>query len=175
MTDPPPLTPSQLSGLLRALPLTLRAEAKALGADAMRWHPAAGEWCVNEVVGHIIEAERRGFAGRISEIVEQPGKKLQSWDQARVARERRDCERDGLELLREFQQLREESVRLVRGLRPEQFELSGDHPVVGELRVRDLLHEWPHHDRAHVKQVLSNVQAYVWPHMGNARRFSEVD
>lgn len=92
-----------------------------------------------------------------------------------MARERRDCERDGLELLREFEAERQESTRLVQGLRPEQFELSGEHPQVGTLRVIDLLHDWPNHDRAHVKQILSNVQAYVRPHIGNSRRFSEVD
>ncbi|OGO51407.1 MAG: hypothetical protein A2148_11715 [Chloroflexi bacterium RBG_16_68_14] len=175
MSEPPPLTLTQVAGLLRATAATLRAEADALGPDGLRWHPAPGEWCVNEVLGHIIEAERRGFAGRIREILDQPGKRLESWDVAQVARERRDCERDGLELLREFEELRDESVRLVLGLRPEQMELSGEHPLVGELRIVDLLHEWPHHDRNHVRQILANVQAYVWPHMGNAQRFSEVD
>jgi hypothetical protein len=29
-----------------------------------------------------------------------------------------------------------------------------------------------HHDRNHLKQILSNVQAYAWPHMGNAQKFS---
>jgi hypothetical protein len=38
--------------------------------------------------------------------------------------------------------------------------------------VADLLHEWVHHDRNHLKQLLANVQAFVWPHMGNAQRFS---
>ncbi|HYU20651.1 MAG TPA: DinB family protein, partial [Chloroflexota bacterium] len=64
---------------------------------------------------------------------------------------------------------------LVAGLTPAQLQRSGQHPHVGELTVRDLLHEWLHHDRNHVKQILSNVQAYVWPRMGNARRFSEFD
>jgi len=41
--------------------------------------------------------------------------------------------------------------------------------------VRDLLHEWVHHDRNHTKQLLSVVQARVWPSMGNARKFAEID
>jgi len=43
---------------------------------------------------------------------------------------------------------------------------------VGELTVADLLQEWVFHDRNHLKQILSNVQAYVWPHMGNAQKFT---
>ena len=68
--------------------------------------------------------------------------------------------------------MREGSVRLVEALRPDQLALSGDHPDVGDLRVTDVLHVWLHHDRNHVKQLFSNVQADVWPHMGNAQQFS---
>jgi hypothetical protein len=173
--SPPILTPAHTAALLRASIETLRAEAAALGIDGLRWHPAPGEWCANEVVGHMIEAERRGFAGRIQLILEQPGRDPGTWDPELVARERHDCDRDGRELIEELAALREASLRLVEELRPKQLELSEEHPEVGTLRIIDLLHEWPHHDRAHVKQVLSNVQAYVWPHMGNAQRFSEID
>jgi hypothetical protein len=39
-------------------------------------------------------------------------------------------------------------------------------------RLVTLLHEWVHHDGNHLRQALVNVQAYKWPHMGNARRFT---
>lgn len=175
MTDSPPLTPTQAAALLRAGIETLRAEAEALGVDAMRWHPAEGEWCVNEVIGHLLEAERRGFAGQVRLIIEQPSRQLETWDQEHVAVERHDCDRDGLELLRELEADRAESIALVQSLRDEQLGLSGEHPDVGTLTVRALLHEWPHHDREHIKQAMSNTQARVWPHMENARRFSEID
>lgn len=154
---------------------TLRAETEALGAEAMRWHPADGEWCANEVLGHMIEAERRGFAGQILRILEQPGRRLDTWDQVAVQRERHDCDRDGQELLAELASMRDDGLRMLNDLRPKQLELSGEHPDVGTLRVVDLLHEWPHHDRAHVQQVLKTTQACVWPHMGNAQRFSDAD
>jgi hypothetical protein len=162
----------QTAALLSAAVHTLRAELEPLGKEAMRWHPAPGEWCANEVLGHLLEAERRGFAGRIQGIVAQPGRLLEDWDPEALARQRRDCERDGLELLREFEAVREESVRMVTALGAEQLRLSGEHPRVGELRVVELLHEWLHHDRNHVKQILDNVQSFVWPYMGNTRRFS---
>ena len=46
------------------------------------------------------------------------------------------------------------------------------HPKVGRLSVSDILQEWVHHDRNHIKQALAGVQAYVWPAMGNAQKFS---
>jgi len=154
---------------------TVRVETEALGAEAMRWHPAEGEWCANEVIGHMIEAEQRGFGGQILRILEQPGRQLPTWDQEAVQRERHDCERGGHDLFAELASMREDGLRMLDDLRPKQLELSAEHPDVGTLRVVDLLHEWPHHDRAHVQQVLKNTQAYVCPHMGNAQRFSNID
>ena len=166
------LTVEQIAALLHATAQALRAELQPLGSEAMRWHPAQGEWCINEILGHLLEAERRSFAGRIEQIVEQPGRRLITWNQTQVARDRRDCERDGHELLQELETMREGSIRLVQELQPEQLALTGDHPDVGDLRVTDVLHVWLHHDRNHVKQLFSHVQAYVWPHMGNAQQFS---
>ncbi len=169
------LTPGHAAALLLASMETLRGEAEALGPEALSWHPAEGEWCVNEVIGHLLEAEERGFRGRIERIIEQPGRVLVTWDQAQVTRDRRDCETSGAELIAELVLERERSVALLKGLRADQLALSGEHPQVGELRVIDLLHEWPHHDREHVKQALSITQAYVSEHLGNAGRFAEFD
>jgi hypothetical protein len=166
------LTPAEVGPLLRAAVTTLRAEVAALSPAALAWHPAPREWCVKEVLGHLIEAERRGFAGRIRIILGAPDPTFETWDQDAVAAARKDCARDGRALMDELAALREEAVRLVEGLREADLSRGGHHPKVGYLRVDDLLNEWVHHDRNHVRQILANVQAYVWPHMGNAQRFS---
>jgi hypothetical protein len=71
----------------------------------------------------------------------------------------------------ELERMRGESVTIVRGLKPGDLTRGGQHPTVGWLRVEDLLQEWVHHDRNHIKQIFSNVQAWAWPHMGNAQKF----
>jgi len=68
--------------------------------------------------------------------------------------------------------MRRDSVALVAGLRAADLGRGGQHPKVGPLRVADLLHEWVHHDRNHIRQMLANLQTVAWPHMGNAQRFS---
>jgi hypothetical protein len=169
---PSRLTPSEIAHFLRAATATLSAELAGAPAPVLAWHPAPGEWCAKEVIGHLIEAERRGFAGRIRTVLASAEPKLETWDQDEVARARRDCERDGGALLAELTGLRQEGIRLVEGLRETDLARGGHHPTVGYLRVGDLLNEWVHHDRNHVRQILANVQAYAWPHMGNAQKFS---
>ena len=166
------LTPAEVARLLDSAGASIRAELAALPDDVLGWHPAAGEWCAKEVLGHIIESERRGFAGRIRIILAGNEPALENWNQVEVARARRDCERSAASLIAEFDALRRDSVTLVAGLRASDLGRGGQHPKVGHLRVSDLLHEWVHHDRNHLRQMLANIQAAAWPHMGNARRFS---
>jgi DinB superfamily len=169
---PAALAPTQAAALLEASGAAVQAELAAAPEAALAWHPAPGEWCVKETLGHILEAERRGFNGRIRRILEEEDPALRAWDQQGVARERQDCARPTLELLREFTDMRADSLRLINGLEPSVLARGGEHETVGHLRVADLLHEWVHHDRNHLKQMLSNIQAYVWPNMANAQKFA---
>ncbi|HET7701231.1 MAG TPA: DinB family protein [Candidatus Limnocylindria bacterium] len=164
-----PLRPDDVALLLESTCALIESEMRALGDDGCRFHFASGEWCVNECVGHLIEAERRGFAGRIRDIL--AGRPLHAWDQAEVAGERKDCERVSQSLWMEFMGLRHDSIALVRSLTAADLDRSGTHPTVGELRVRDLLHEWVHHDRNHTRQLLAVQQERVYPHMANAQKF----
>lgn len=166
------MKPTEVAALLEASARELKAELSALPAEAAVWHPAPGEWCVNECIGHIIEAEKRGFAGRIRMILETDEPTLAGWDQVAVARARDDCHRKPSVVLGELLALRKDSVALVRSLGPDQMTRGGIHERVGRLTVSELIYEWVHHDRNHFRQALANVQAYVWPLMGNAQRFT---
>lgn len=167
------MTPAEVAGALEASGQGYASLLKSLPAEAATWRPKPGEWCINEVVGHIIEAERRGFAGRIRSILDENEPRLPTWDQPAIAAARRDCEKAPADLLAELEPLRRESLHMVRSLRFEQLQRGGIHPTVGRLTVEDLLHEWIHHDGNHLRQAYANVQAYVWPDMGNAQRFSK--
>jgi hypothetical protein len=105
------LTTDQVVGYLEATLALVDTELEALGEDSS-WHFDQKEWCANQVVGHVIEAEKRGFAGRIREIL--AGKeKTSAWDQEAVARERNDCARMGQSLWMEFMGVRNDSIKLV--------------------------------------------------------------
>ena len=173
MTEP--VEVAAIADLLAATTATVAEELRALG-PAAGWRPAPGEWSANECVGHLIEAERRGFAGRIRAIIAAPPEggppDLEAWDPPAIAAGRNDHERRPVELADEFAALRTDSVALVRGLTRDDLRRSGIHPQIGALRVDELLGEWVHHDRNHVRQMLAVTQSRVWDQMGNAQRFS---
>jgi hypothetical protein len=170
-----PFAPAHVATLLRAARDHIATELTALGDVGARWRPAPAEWSANECLGHIIEADRRGFGGRIGRILAQVGIEEQGWDQLAVAAGRRDNERSVAAILDEFRGVRDAGIALVDGLRPDQLDRFAVHERVGRVTVQDLLHEWVFHDRNHLRQLLANTQARAWPAMGNTRRFSRPD
>lgn len=172
MSAPPPLEPGLAVSLLRGSLEAIAAEVAALPEALLTWHPAPGEWSAKEVLGHLIEAERRGFSGRIAIMLAAHEPRLERWDPNEIARVRRDDARSAAELVRELTTVREEGLVLVRRLTHADLARGGRHPAVGHVHVSDILHEWVHHDRNHLKQILANVQAWAWPHMGNTQKFS---
>ena len=170
-----PLTPAQVAVFLRAAGDHIARELAALGDEWARWRPAPDEWSANECLGHIIEADRRGFAGRIGRILATDGLIEHGWDQIAVAAARRDNERTVAEILAEFRIGRDAAIGLVHSLGAADLDRFAVHDRVGRVTVRDLLHEWVFHDRNHIRQLLANTQARAWPAMGNTRRFSHPD
>ncbi len=69
---------------LRAARDHVVTELTAMGDDVARWRPTPDEWSANECVGHLIEADRRGFAGRIRRILAQNGVAEAGWNQLDV-------------------------------------------------------------------------------------------
>jgi hypothetical protein len=162
------MTPREIASRIDAAGTAVEAELGAMPDELASWHPAEGEWCVKEVLAHVMQSERLGFAGRIQEILAADEPPLKATPPAPPA-----CEENLEKMLAGFRAQRTRSVELVAGIQPADLSRGGIHERVGRLTVNDLLHEWVHHDRTHVKQILANVQAYVWPEMGGAQAFSK--
>ncbi|MFN8594480.1 MAG: DinB family protein [Thermomicrobiales bacterium] len=167
-----PFSPAEAAALLRIDRDLLQSVFTSVPVDILRWRPPAGEWCALEVLGHLCETEERGFAGRIRSILAEPRPQFRGWDPDSVARARRDWEADPARIIAEFVERRDAGIALIESLGEADLTRGGDHPEVGFLTVRDLLQEWVFHDANHLRQLLANMQAYAWPHMGNAQRFS---
>ena len=72
MSDQPrPLSTGEAAEILRATGAALAEELQGLPEALLNWQPGPDEWCIKEALGHLIESERRGFAGRIRTILAQ--------------------------------------------------------------------------------------------------------
>ena len=174
----PGLSVDEVARLLGATARMVEAELGGLGEDLAGWRPGPDEWCANEVVGHLVEADARGYAGRIRRILaatpgvepEEPG-----WDEPSVAAARGDCAKPAALLIDELAASRRDAIELVLGLQPEDMGRAAIHATVGRVTVGELIEEWCVHDRVHLQQLFKSAQARAWPVMGNTRRFLRGD
>jgi hypothetical protein len=165
------LKPHEVVASLQSTPAVLRNLLYSLPSEMFTWHPTHGRWCIKEVVGHLIEADRHDFIGRIRLILDQVEPRLTVSDQAEIARMRHDCDHDLHELLDEFSNQRSGSLSFISTFGDNELHRGGVHPTIGYLHIGNLLHEWVYHDMNHVRQILVNVQGFLREHMGNMQQF----
>lgn len=165
------MTLDEIAGLVEAAGVAFSVELANLGDELAGWQPADGDWSAKEVLGHVYNSDQKGFGGRIREILSAPaGEEPPLKPTGPLPSGFREKPLD--DLLQQFLRQRQAEVEQIRRLRGEDLERAGVHERVGRLTVNDILHEWVHHDRAHLEQVYSNVRRRVWPEMGNAQKFS---
>ena len=136
-------TPHILSVMLAGLP-TAWTDATE-GPDT--WSPYV-------IIGHLIHGERTDWIPRARIILEQgPDRRFTPYDRFAQLRESEGKSLDTL--CAEFAQLRMENLRTLAEwqLDDAQLSLSGEHPALGGVTLRQLLAAWVAHDLAHVAQI----------------------
>lgn len=161
--------------MLTATPALIWGELQGMPDGLRRWHPAAGEWCALEVVGHLTEADMRAFLNRIVLLRGEPGALFEPWNPDEIAASRGDCGKDAQTMVDEFAKVRAVGVGVLRELSADELTLAGRHPDVGDLSIANLIAEWVAHDRAHLAQLGQITRAAMLAGMGNALAFGHVE
>ena len=140
--------------VLTRMPVTLDALLRGLPEGWTSTTEGPGTWNAYSVIGHLIHGERVDWMPRLGIILEHgESRPFEPFD--REAQFRESHERSLGSLLDEFAGLRRENVARLRelDLQPEQLELKGTHPALGQVTLRQLLATWTAHDLAHLVQI----------------------
>jgi uncharacterized damage-inducible protein DinB len=118
-------------------------------------------WSPREVVAHLINGEKTDWIPRARIILKQEKyRRFDPFDRffdLKTPRPLRD-------LLSEFATLRAQNVATLRGwnLNDKDLGLTGDHPELGEVTMRQLLATWVVHDLSHIAQITRTMtRAYT--------------
>lgn len=159
----------EIAATLESLPAVLRTLLAPYDHATVTARPAPGEWCVLEVVGHLITCDGGAFRDRIDAIAggatEVPGFDAGA---ALAARDPMNATLD--ELLDELTAVRAGSVDFVRALDPECLSSTAPYGEHGTFAAADFVLEWPFHDQDHIRQILDAVQRHYLPHMTDTMR-----
>ena len=151
------MTESFLEESLAVLTRTPATLGALLGDLPDAWTTATegpGTWSPYVVIGHLIHGERVDWMPRLAIILEHgTDRPFDKFD-----REAQFAESDDpslAALLDKFAVLRRENLARLHSLnlQPAHLDLSGTHPELGVVTVRQLLATWTAHDLGHILQV----------------------
>ncbi|WP_062048973.1 DinB family protein [Bacillus sp. JCM 19034] len=112
-------------------------------------------WNAYEVIGHLIEGEKHDWIPRLELILLKGGKEtFPPFDVfAHMKEEKKQTIKDKLA---EFTQLRSTNITRLKELvdANSDFQLTGQHPVLGTVTAHQLLSTWVVHDLTHISQIV---------------------
>lgn len=140
--------------LLSRAPRTLRELLAGLPDSWLRGDEGPGTWSPIQVVGHLVEAERHLWMGRVQAILTK-GKDatFEPFDRSRHLEVHRETPIG--ELLDLFDAARGQSLAALRALHltAEHLARRGNHPELGTVTLGQLLATWVAHDLTHLRQI----------------------
>ncbi len=122
------------------------------GEGVLGRRPSADAWAAKEIVCHLRDVEEFYFI-RIETILLNEEPRLILLDPDRWAEERQYLLNDATAALAAFRLRREETLRFVSGLAPDQWDRGGIHPIRGRVTVRNIVHSMAKHDDNHLDQL----------------------
>jgi len=147
------LTPSEIVATLETIPDEVALVISKVSDDVLSRKPSEEEWCVKEIVGHILETDLL-FVRRLRVILEGEGipvipRSAPPW---KLHEGKGYEEMSADELLERLRHARSASLELVRSLEPEQWNRQGT--LLGTATsVLDLGSWLTNHDRGHLAQI----------------------
>jgi uncharacterized damage-inducible protein DinB len=114
--------------------------------------PDPRNWSAKEVVCHVRDIEE-SFMMRFLSIMAMDDPKFLPVEPDRWAVDRQYQRNDVQEALAAFKTRREETLRFLRGLKPEQWERGGIHATRGRMTLKDFVELMAWHDDNHLDQL----------------------
>ncbi|KPK80163.1 MAG: hypothetical protein AMS25_09965 [Gemmatimonas sp. SM23_52] len=140
--------------ILRQTPGTLRSLLGGLSEEWISANEGSDTWSAFDIVGHLIHGDETDWIARL-EIILEHGEAETFTPFDRFAQFEKSKGKSLAELLDTFEALRQENLRTLEelNLQPQQLDLTGMHPELGRVTLRQLLATWAVHDLGHIFQI----------------------
>ena len=153
--------------VLERTPRTLEWFLAGISDSWLQCNEGDGTWNPTEVIDHLIEGEKQNWIPRLEFILQEGEQKpFPPFDRfAHLNQANRTIE----EKLHEFKTIRESNMNRLKGIivSEEYFELTGTHPSLGTVKVRELLSTWVVHDLTHITQIVRVMAKRYTADVGN--------
>ncbi|HEY8833767.1 MAG TPA: DinB family protein [Gemmatimonadaceae bacterium] len=138
--------------VLERTPAVLFALLNELPESWLNAREGPEAWSPSQIIGHLINGERTDWIPRARIILKQESyRRFKPFDRFAEL----ESDRPFRDRLEEFERLRAENVATLRGwnLKEKDLDLTGEHPGLGTVTMRQLLATWVVHDVSHIAQI----------------------
>ncbi len=145
--------------ILERTPVVLASYLKGMPEEWVKNNEGKNTWSPYDIVGHLIIGEKTDWIVRAKIILSDAENKwFEPFD--RFAQLESDQTRSIDDLLDEFKVLRAKNLAELTGLKltKDDFQQTGVHPELGNVRLKELMATWTVHDLGHIAQI-SRVMA----------------
>jgi hypothetical protein len=147
------LSPGALIAALAEAADRLRTVAAGLDEAQRRHRPVAGEWCLNEVMAHLLHVETELFLPRLRRIASEDTPTFTAFSPEPWARERDRSLEPFDASLAGFERARAETLAFLRALPPETGERLGVSGFFGPISLLQYATHAADHDIEHLAQM----------------------
>lgn len=130
----------------------LAAALEGHGVAAIAARPAPEAWSATEILCHLRDIEDF-YMGRMRLMLVNDHPTLVVLDPDRWARERQYQRNDAQEALATFRAARAETLGFLCRLTPDEWDRTANHPLLGVITVRRIVHSMAKHDQVHLAQL----------------------
>jgi hypothetical protein len=139
---------------LRATPARLKDALAGVPKALALWTPAPGKWSILEIVCHMRDMERDAYLARFQRILAEENPALPDVDGDRCALEGDYRAQKLGEVVRDWKRLRRETLRVLAGVKQDQWGRVGTHETAGPLSVEGFVRRLAvGNDEAHLGQI----------------------
>jgi hypothetical protein len=120
----------------------------SLPGDLLARRPLPDQWSALDCLRHLVETERVLYPVRVRQFL--AGQPFDPFDADESAA--RAADEAAATLMAQFSAMREASLALIDSLTAEDLARTNQHPKLGEVTLRQMLHTWAAHDLNHTVQ-----------------------
>ena len=137
---------------LAKAPEDFSAAIQGVSETILSKRPDEKAWAAKEIICHMRDIEET-IMQRFQIILSANEPKFPPSEPDRLAVERQYLRNDPLEALSSFRKRREETLKFLRELKPEQWERVGIHPTRGPMTIKDYAELMANHGNVHLEQL----------------------
>lgn len=140
--------------------------------DFITWKSAPSDWCILEIICHLVDEEKEDFRARVKHSLENPDAPLLPINPQEWPKERNYLGQDFEESLRKFTNERIKSIKWLQELSSRNWENAIDHPELGKITAGSFLYNWLAHDYQHIRQINNLKHSYLKQNSGDALTYA---